>query len=738
MGLRTERVTTPAARAVLVGTFVLLGYSTGSAQSLTATANPASGAAGVNNSYLTGSGFPAGAITDATVAFGQACAAPAVTTSPVLQVTTVGALRRFQFAIPGSLAPGTYKLWLLGKAGTTNFNTLTNRSCANLTVTASVKGTASLGAAISGAAVTLVDSQGNTVSGTTASDGTFALPTAGLVPPFLVKVVTTAPSGSFPAGTTLYSVSADANASTRINVTTLTDLILRTFYAAEGINPDNAFAAPTGGNAPPDPIAVQSIADLVIPGLALWLDGAGVTATSGPGSADAINLISSPLIAYQPGVTPPDGLDAVLHKVTSETLNPNGSVAQMTIVGGTITETITPSVAGNLVTMTTTTVNSANGAGSGGSFSGFALTPAQQPIIDGINATLTAYRNVVNSKGVALTGADLLPFYAPDFLQSGINAQQDAANNASEIAGGTFTDAHVTGLLDVNGNLVKVNVFFAVQFGADSDSGSDHLDFKNVGGTWLLAGNQRVADVGAFVQARRGQGGAAAGQAASTYAFAGTTAPLGVVTSSTITGPVNNPGLAIWNGATSQALFHGAQFFQNGQPFDQFFLLSSALGNTFAVVNPKVPAGSPFNFNLTTTSGNVQYAVKSGAFTTENLAFIGLPANTAAVDVPLSSVVNHTINFTFSLPRTFATEGVFLFAQIFDGLPNDPAAHGCGISADSLNLNWQTFIGTGSITFPATLAACSNLNSAVTFVNVFLEADGVNGESSLVQLAYPY
>jgi len=184
----------------------------------------------------------------------------------------------------------------------------------------------------------------------------------------------------------------------------------------------------------------------------------------------------------------------------------------------------------------------------------------------------------------------------------------------------------------------------------------------------------------------------------------------------------------------------GAQFFQNGQPFDQFFLLSSALGNTFAVVNPKVPAGSPFNFNLTTTNvGNVQYSVNSGAYTTENLVFIGLPANTAGVDVPLANVVNHTINFTFALPRTFSVEGVFLFAQIFDGLPNDPLAHGCGISADGpLNLNWQTFVGTGSITFPATLAACSNLNSAVTFINVFLEADGVNGESTLVQLAYPY
>src|SRR5262245_5413966 len=109
-----------------------------------------------------------------------------------------------------------------------------------------VTGTASLGAAIADANVTLTDVNGNTISGTTASDGTFALSTITLTPPFLVRVVTTNPSGGFPAGTTLYSVSADANASTTINVHVLTDLMVRSFYSAEDINVENAFANPTG------------------------------------------------------------------------------------------------------------------------------------------------------------------------------------------------------------------------------------------------------------------------------------------------------------------------------------------------------------------------------------------------------------------------------------------------------------------------------------------------------------
>src|SRR5215204_2110957 len=94
--------------AMLLAALVCLGH-TAEAQTLTASANPASGAAGVNSTTITGSGFPAGVITGATAHFAATCAAPALVSAPVTQVTAVTVLRRFQFLIPASLAPGTYR-----------------------------------------------------------------------------------------------------------------------------------------------------------------------------------------------------------------------------------------------------------------------------------------------------------------------------------------------------------------------------------------------------------------------------------------------------------------------------------------------------------------------------------------------------------------------------------------------------------------------------------------------------
>ncbi len=106
-------------------------------QRLTSSANPPSGVAGYNYSYLTGSGFPAGTITGATIEFGDSCASPSVAETPVVKVAVESFLRRFEFLIPSSLKPGTYYAWVLGTAGTTAFNTLNTPSCSEIQVTAS-------------------------------------------------------------------------------------------------------------------------------------------------------------------------------------------------------------------------------------------------------------------------------------------------------------------------------------------------------------------------------------------------------------------------------------------------------------------------------------------------------------------------------------------------------------------------------------------------------------------------
>jgi hypothetical protein len=116
-----------------------------------------------------------------------------------------------------------------------------------------VTGTASLGAPIVGAFVTLKDVAGNVRRARTDANGNYALNTSGLTPPFFLRVVTTAPSGNFPAGAALYSVSADPLSATTINTHVLTDLIVRTWFSAQGVNAGVAFSDPTGG--PPSPSA---------------------------------------------------------------------------------------------------------------------------------------------------------------------------------------------------------------------------------------------------------------------------------------------------------------------------------------------------------------------------------------------------------------------------------------------------------------------------------------------------
>ena len=159
-----------------------------------------------------------------------------------------------------------------------------------------VTGTAAMGAAIAGATITLVDATGATATATTAVNGTFTVNTTGLTPPFMIKLVS--------GGTTLFSVSAEASADTVVNVTPLTDLILRTWYDVQGVDVAAAFAAPVA-DPPPSPQAVEVIGQVVQRIVQLWLDQAGV-------SGD-FDIISTPFTADGAGV------DQVLDWTTVDT-----------------------------------------------------------------------------------------------------------------------------------------------------------------------------------------------------------------------------------------------------------------------------------------------------------------------------------------------------------------------------------------------------------------------------------
>jgi hypothetical protein len=622
-----------------------------------------------------------------------------------------------------------------------------------------VTGTASLGTPVVGAAVTLRDANGNTSTGTTASDGTFTLDTGGFTPPFLVSVVTVASSGSFPVGTTLYSVSADANATTTINVHVLSDLLVRSWYSAQGVDADSAFANPViSSNVAPSPLAVQMIATTVIQVMQLWFNSAGISVTSGtPGSAAAvggpvsqsvrfrlkkstpspadsgsscssstINFISSPFIAN--GTC----LDSVLDDISSESVNSStGAVSTTTVASGSVTETVTPAYSAGTITVNTTTTNSSTNTTSSESITAVALTSAQQTDINAINAQLTAFENTVNTDGASLTGTDLLPYFASDYLNDGDNATEDAAGFASEIAGLTLTSLQTADILSLNTTTNVADVVVDYTESGQTGTGTQDFFFKNEGGSWLIYGDQRIGQITAITQSRTSQGANSLGGAAGAltegiYVGAQVQAP----TSFDVTGATVSGGGSIWHGGPTDTLLQQPTIIQ-GSPLpnlDDFIALSQPLTGTSIPV-----AGTQFTINVTTTSsyGNPQYTVASNASTTETVAFSGI--STTVGSGPLASLLGQTVTYNWSaLPTSFAVSQVNLYAYISDANSNT-------CSPISLTANLAVNATSGTITFPSNMSACGLAASdAITAVGVFLEVSGTNGEDIIVQLSYPY
>jgi hypothetical protein len=257
-----------------------------------------------------------------------------------------------------------------------------------------VTGTAATGAAIANATITLKDSQGNTRTAVTGADGTFSVRTTGLIPPYLLQVQ---PAG----GAALYSVSADANASAIMNVTPLTDLIIRSWYGVQNVALDTAFGNPAA-NAPPSPAVVEIISGVVLQVVKLWMDGAGVdTSTFDP--------ISTPFSADGTGV------DHVLDQTTV-----NIGTGEITITDGTTTQDSTVSYdtnAGAISVQTTTTGTNGSSSSSGGT--AVPVSGEEQSAVQGVNAVLAAFANAVNTKGAQLVANDLAPYLSDSPLTRG-------------------------------------------------------------------------------------------------------------------------------------------------------------------------------------------------------------------------------------------------------------------------------------------------------------------------------
>lgn len=117
---------------------------------------------------------------------------------------------------------------------TSNMATLT------VTGTSAVMGTAAVGKALSSAVITLKDARGQSQTGMSDAEGYFLLSSAGMQGPFLIKAEDN-------QGHVLFSMRDDDGVA---NVTTITDLMARAWYAAHGSSVETAFADPADHPAP--------------------------------------------------------------------------------------------------------------------------------------------------------------------------------------------------------------------------------------------------------------------------------------------------------------------------------------------------------------------------------------------------------------------------------------------------------------------------------------------------------
>lgn len=172
-------------------------------------------------------------------------------------------------------------------------------NAATLTVTASAMavGTMAVGRAVPGAVISLKDRQDQAVIAMTDDNGRFQLATSGLSAGFLIK-------GEDNQGRVLFSFADQAG---NMNITPLTDLMVRLWYQAHATTAEAAFANPAA-HPVPQAAELATLNHAVVGMLANTLASQGLD----PGK---FNMIATPFVANG------SGFDAVLDHVAISPAN---------------------------------------------------------------------------------------------------------------------------------------------------------------------------------------------------------------------------------------------------------------------------------------------------------------------------------------------------------------------------------------------------------------------------------
>lgn len=555
-----------------------------------------------------------------------------------------------------------------------------------------VTGTAATGLPVANASLVFKGANGQQVTATTSATGAYSLSTGSLTSPYFVKVTTAAATLNYPAGSVFYSVSADAAPSV-VNVTPLTDLVVRSWYQVQPtpVTADVAFANPVA-NPPPAPGVVTVIENVVRQIVGNLLNSNGVNPAT-------LNLISTPFVANGAGV------DAALDATQV-------NAASGIVMTGALTTTIT-AASGVISTTAVSGVNST-------STSVPIPTNANASVVTGIQTGLDTFAAAVNAKGTQLADTDILPFLdANNAMIGGFTPAETAAEYAGTMrvqTAGDTVSMKVVSLDSVAGNVAHVTVLFTKT--TNGKPGTQPVQFalvQQANGQWLDARDMRFADVDGSVITSTYAGSVGTNQTNINIDVAALLPPGGATLTGILTGipTVSGPGLSstplIAGGTNTASYIAKPGAAPVNVTYDTFHFPTNIL--------PPLAAGNVYTVSLPTATSSVSSTVTSNAVTTEAISIGGLTIglSNAKLGTPLT--------FSWTLPTTFTVIGVALEGNSTNG------ANRCGIINGSVLL--PATATSGTVTLPAT---CGGV--AATGAWVAVDIYGAHGERILAQFTF--
>jgi hypothetical protein len=557
-----------------------------------------------------------------------------------------------------------------------------------------VTGTAATGLPVANATLVFKGKNGQQVTATTSATGAYILSTGSLTSPYFVKVTTAAATPNYPAGSVFYSVSADAAPSV-VNVTPLTDLVVRSWYQAQPtpVTADAAFANPVA-NPPPEPGVVTVIENVVRQIVGNLLNANGVNPAT-------LNLISTPFAANGAGVDA--ALDATQVNAASGIVTTGALTTTITAASGVISTTAVSGVAS-----TSTSV--------------IVPTNTQAATISGIQTAVDAFAAVVNAKGTQLADTDILPLLDANAMLGGLNRAQTAIGLASmsrAVLTGDTISMKVLSLDSVTTNIAQATMLYTRT--TNGASGADRRSFvfaKQVNGQWLWAGDMRIAQIWVDAQTDAIYQSASAVPAVTTGlavdvqvlqpASGGPTLTAAAVPTINGTGLISTNLIANGTSITSDVPAPGVA------PVNH---TSNNFSSQNTLSNMAVTVGSTYTVTIPVSTGSVSYPFTMGAVTNEAISITGLTAGlaNAKLGTPL------TVNWT--LPSTFTVLGVQL-----DGSSQNGATNCYPVGSPPLLPATAT---SSTITLPATCGGPAATGAAVT-VSIW----GANGEKTHAQFVF--